>query len=62
LYLRKAIETNPNSAESWTYHAEMLSAAGDAQEAQKEYLIATAIDAAFARPYYKMALLVRKLE
>jgi Tfp pilus assembly protein PilF/LysM repeat protein len=57
LYLRKAIETNPNSAESWTYHAEMLSAAGDAQEAQKEYLIATAIDAAFARPYYKMALL-----
>ena len=56
-YLQKAIETNPNSAETWTFHAEMLSAAGDAQEAQKEYLIATSIDAAFARPYYKMALL-----
>ncbi len=56
-YLKKAIETNPNSAEMWTFHAEMLSAAGDAQEAQKEYLIATSIDAAFARPYYKMALL-----
>lgn len=56
-YLQKAIETNPNSAETWTFHAEMLSAAGDAQEAQKEYLIATSIDAAFARPYYKLALL-----
>lgn len=56
-YLQKAIETNPNSAETWTFHAEMLSAAGDAQAAQKEYLIATSIDAAFARPYYKLALL-----
>lgn len=56
-YLQKAIETNPNSAETWTFHAEMLSAAGNAQEAQKEYLIATSIDAAFARPYYKLALL-----
>lgn len=56
-YLRKAIETNPNSTETWTYHAEMLSAAGSAQDAMKEYMIATAVDATYPRPYFKMALL-----
>jgi tetratricopeptide (TPR) repeat protein len=55
--LRKSLDINPNCAETWTYHAEMLSAAGRAPEALKEYMIATAIDPTYSRAYFKAAML-----
>ena len=59
-FLRKSLAINPNNAEVWILHADLLLSFGSSDQALKEYMISSEINPNNPKVFYNIALLYNK--